>query len=170
MDQPLVSVLMTAYNREEYIGMTYIFDGIGYRCSRIHPSLDYIVSKTGTLVGTSCNLSQTPPITRFNYIDFSIGILKENPIYGLESTILSLDNNSIIRNGLIDLTSEYTVSPTENTIYAEITSNHPINLSCDQANKFWQLIHEEKTLNFQFSCSCYICNLCQSYIHNIKEI
>jgi len=171
-------------NREEYIGMTYIFDGVGYRCSKIHPSLDYIVSKTGTLVGTSCNLSQTPPITRFNYIDFSIEILKENPIYGLESTILSLDNNSIIRNGLIDLTSKYPIYPSdshsldshplENTIYAEISleisSHHPINFSCDQANKFWQIIHEEKTLNFQFSCSCYICNLCQSYVHNIKEI
>ena len=151
------------------IGMTYIKNGIGYRSSRIHTEIDKIIEKTGPLVGTSCNLSNTIPVTHIKHIPFKdIHVLNKICINGLESTILNLDTNKIIRSGYIR--TETFVVP--DSYYIKISSDLYYNYGYDcedLARYFWYFVNEFQSVNFEIFCKCYRCQLIQKYIDVINS-
>lgn len=151
------------------IGMTYIYEQIGYRSANISPYIFQIVEKVGNLVGTSCNLSGEFPITHFKHVKFNVPILEERCIYGLESTIFSLDNQHILRNGLIKF-ENYSISNLSSLYFLKKNKNlqekykFPY-LNCkDLASNFWFLINEYKSTDFNINCRCHTCSLILSYL------
>jgi tRNA A37 threonylcarbamoyladenosine synthetase subunit TsaC/SUA5/YrdC len=148
-------------------GMTYIYNNVGYRSAHIHPKLYQIISKVGTLVGTSCNLSGTTPITNINHIPFDVIALNESCLTGIESTIFSLDTNEVIRSGY----TETDKIQTSNNYHIKIDNDmlYEFGYECkDLAKYFWYFVNEYKSLNFNIQCSCYLCNLIKNYISIIK--
>jgi tRNA A37 threonylcarbamoyladenosine synthetase subunit TsaC/SUA5/YrdC len=156
--------------KDQLIGMTYIYKNIGFRAAQIHPKLNYIIEKTGDLLGTSCNLSGEIPITHYKHIKFDIPIVKDFCSLGLESTIFSLDEKKIFRKGAAQM---------ENFPILENKTNYKISLknahifsefSClDLAKYFWFLVEEYRSLNFNISCFCYSCSLISSYLKILKK-
>ena len=150
------------------IGMTYIYNNIGYRSSLVQKEFSKIVEKTGPLIGTSCNLSGHVPITHPKHVPFDILTLNVSCEFGIESTIFSLDNDTFVRSGLVEslpikISNDYFVSICNDKAY-------DMGYNCqDLARNFWFFINENNSINFDINCTCYICNLLNAYLDNMAD-
>lgn len=107
--------------------LTIVSNKIGYRVSA-NKLLQTIIEKTGPLLGSSANISGKFPITHSKHLsDFdNIPILEDDEnILGIESTILNIDNNLILRNGYIN---------PEKLIKNYITKFYKLNYNYDKLN------------------------------------
>lgn len=155
------------FKETNIIGMTYIYKNTGYRSSKIHKSLENIINKVGNLVGTSCNSSNYPPITNLKHINFNIPVLQKECLLGLESTIFSLDTNTILRSGYVQ--TERIIFNNKFIFNIESNKAYDEEYECSYLVKnFWNWVNTNKSINFNIVCKCYHCSLINHYLNNIN--
>lgn len=170
--------------------LTIVKNCNGYRISS-NKILQNIIDKIGPLSGTSANLTGFPPITEAKFLNFNIPAINEDCQLGIESTVLDLDNDKIIRNGYIDMSSQYksTIniinpykldkkvkifynSKDENLFQIGLDSKCDFKLNSD-FNNFWSSLHygiqSGKNINFSMNLDInnYLENLIYYYIQRL---
>ena len=158
-------------------GMTYIYNNIGYRSGNIHKSLLKIIEKTGDLIGTSCNYSNTIPVTHWSHVPFDVPILKESCVTGIESTIINLDTYELIRSGYTDPTvldflnddgkmkiGNYNITKQEK---AEDYPSFESLFGRDYMKYFWYYLNEYKNFDSVIENETYHGKLLNSYLKKL---
>jgi tRNA A37 threonylcarbamoyladenosine synthetase subunit TsaC/SUA5/YrdC len=170
------------FNTKNYdlLGRTFIYNHMGYRAGTVCPTLSYILKFTGDLYGTSANFSGHIPITYWQHVPFDIEVVPGRCFLGLESTIINLDNNSIIRDGYFAHKKNIEGHINKYIGPRIIIDSNEKNIKWNKNNKinaynFWYILNEYKNNNKTLFCEYfhendYLGKILNIYLKNIYTI